>query len=48
MAPSAHTHAGMPKGDPEDYANNRNYDFKNERYIKIDNPKTEDHHIYYD
>ena len=47
-ASSAHTHAGGPKGDLNDHINNRNYDFKNDRYQKIDNPKTKDHHIYYE
>ncbi|EAT1641134.1 hypothetical protein ZQ37_004436 [Salmonella enterica subsp. enterica] len=37
-------HAGQPKpgADP------RTYDFKNDRYQKINNPSTNDHHIYYD
>ncbi|ECB1182872.1 sugar-binding protein, partial [Salmonella enterica subsp. enterica serovar Telelkebir] len=43
-APGPHTHAGQPKpgADP------RTYDFKNDRYQKINNPSTNDHHIYYD
>ena len=38
-----HTHAGQakPGADP------RTYDFKTDRYGKIVDPKTEDHHIYY-
>ncbi|EBL3737583.1 Rhs family protein, partial [Salmonella enterica subsp. enterica serovar Kentucky] len=29
-------------------ADPRTYDFKNDRYQKINNPSTNDHHIYYD
>ena len=37
-----HAHAGEAKGsDP------RNYDFRNQRYQKIDDPKTGDHHVDY-
>jgi hypothetical protein len=43
-APRPHTHAGQakPGADP------RTYDFKNDRYQKINNPSTKDHHIYYE
>lgn len=38
-----HVHAGMPKGDPNDM----NYNFKENRYQKI-NGKDGDHHIRYE
>ncbi|EPF2594860.1 TPA: RHS repeat-associated core domain-containing protein [Proteus mirabilis] len=43
-APYPHAHAGQTKtgADP------RTYDFKQDRYLKIDDPKTKDHHIYYE
>ncbi|EMB4675141.1 DUF4150 domain-containing protein [Proteus mirabilis] len=43
-APYPHAHAGQAKtgADP------RTYDFKQDRYLKIDDPKTKDHHIYYE
>ena len=37
-----HFHAGQPKGNP----NSHSYDFKENRYQKIDGPNG-DHHIYY-
>ncbi|WP_323858896.1 HNH/endonuclease VII fold putative polymorphic toxin [Xenorhabdus doucetiae] len=39
-----HAHAGQAKtgADP------RKYDFKENRYQKITDPKTDDHHIYYE
>ncbi|MGE9549517.1 RHS repeat-associated core domain-containing protein, partial [Snodgrassella sp. CS2] len=43
-AKGIHTHAGKPKTG----ADSRNYDFKEERYLKIINPSTNDHHIYYE
>ncbi|WP_446718899.1 HNH/endonuclease VII fold putative polymorphic toxin [Gilliamella sp. ESL0250] len=43
-AKSAHTHAGQPKRG----ANSMTYDFKEERYLKIIDPLTNDHHIYYE
>ena len=47
-ASSAHTHAGMPKGDGSSSHVLKNYDFKNDRYMKINDPATKDHHIYYE
>ncbi|MER5082539.1 hypothetical protein KDV43_18495 [Providencia stuartii] len=43
-APYPHAHAGQAKigADP------KTYDFKQDRYLKIDDPKTKDHHIYYE
>ena len=38
-----HVHAGQPKGNP----NSHTYDFKVDRYQKIDGPNG-DHHIYYE
>ncbi|WP_218965111.1 RHS repeat-associated core domain-containing protein [Snodgrassella alvi] len=43
-AKSVHTHAGQPKRG----ANSMTYDFKEERYLKIIDPLTNDHHIYYE
>ncbi|KOP32161.1 Rhs family protein [Xenorhabdus sp. GDc328] len=43
-APYPHAHAGQAKTG----ANPRAYDFKQDRYQKINNPKTDDHHIYYE
>ncbi len=40
----SHFHAGEPKKGVNPYT----YDFKKDRYKKIDNPATKDHHIYYD
>ncbi|HBB0804365.1 TPA: hypothetical protein J1A13_004790, partial [Escherichia coli] len=42
--PGPHAHAGQPKpgADP------RTYDFKSDRYQKINDPVTKDHHIYYE
>ncbi|TDB52831.1 Rhs family protein [Photorhabdus khanii subsp. guanajuatensis] len=39
-----HAHAGQAKTG----ANPRTYDFKENRYQKITDPKTNDHHIYYE
>nr|WP_281998351.1 HNH/endonuclease VII fold putative polymorphic toxin [Escherichia coli] len=43
-APGPHAHAGQPKpgADP------RTYDFKSDRYQKVNDPVTKDHHIYYE
>nr|WP_240002130.1 RHS repeat-associated core domain-containing protein [Photorhabdus bodei] len=43
-APYPHAHAGQAKKG----ADARIYDFKKNRYLKIDDPKTNDHHIYYE
>ncbi|EAQ5545575.1 HNH/endonuclease VII fold putative polymorphic toxin [Salmonella enterica] len=43
-APGPHTHVGQPKPS----ADPRTYDFKNDRYQKINNLSANDHHIYYD
>ncbi|MFP3917106.1 HNH/endonuclease VII fold putative polymorphic toxin [Lysinibacillus telephonicus] len=39
-----HAHAGTHKGAPDDPAR-FTYDFKEERYAKINDPKTKDHHL---
>ena len=39
-----HVHAGQPKANSDA----RTYDFKKDRYLKINDPATNDHHIYYE
>ena len=43
-ASGPHVHVGQPKANSDA----RTYNFKKDRYLKINDPATNDHHIYYE